>query len=115
MPAGRPHNSKTPPSHSKAAVKVRAYRFLMGDKGTKSHCARITGLARKTVIGWWDKVAWTEESNAGFQEIQDCMSDHIGYRNITPERLTEWTDMPLDMIRYELETLDYIFRYSELC
>ena len=50
MSVGRPKDSMMPVWRSKFAIQVRAYRFLMGDKGTRSDCARQTGLSRTTVI-----------------------------------------------------------------
>ena len=64
MGAGRPYNSTTPAWRSHAAAKVAAYRFLMANKkqkATKSGCAKYMGIARGTVIKWWDTIKWEKD------------------------------------------------------
>lgn len=111
MAAGRPQNSKTPAWRSTPAAKVRAYRFLMGDQGTKSDCAMVTGLTRKTVAHWWDAVEWTEENSQTFNQVQDWLSDCATYKNINPQRCADSLGISLKTAEYEMETLSYVSQY----
>lgn len=55
MPAGRPHNSTTPPWNSEPAIKVAVYRYLIVNKkqkATKSGCAQYMGITPNSVIKW---------------------------------------------------------------
>ena len=64
MGAGRPYNSITPAWRSHTAARVAAYRFLMANKkqkATKSGCAKYMGIARGTVIKWWDVIKWEKD------------------------------------------------------
>ena len=113
MTAGRPHDSMTPAWRSKPAAKIRAYRFLMGDKATKADCARDTGLSRSTVIKWWDQVEWTPENSQTFNDIQNWMEMTTHYKNFNSKRCAAETGIPVDIIEFELLTLDEIFRLGE--
>lgn len=108
MATGRPQNSKTPAWRSKPAIKVRAYRFLMGDKGTKADCANVTNLSRTTVIKWYDQVAWTPETSKNFEIMQNWMIDHAGHHNISAKRCAAEVGLPLEIIQYEFKTLNEI-------
>lgn len=110
MTAGRPYYSITPAWRSKPAIKVRAYRFLMGEKATKAGCAKMTGLSRTTVIKWWNSSEWTSKTGKDFDEVQCWICDHTNYINVTASRCAEATGIPLEVVEYELNTLSEIFR-----
>lgn len=103
----------TPAWRSKPAAKIRAYRFLMGDKSTKADCARDTGLSRSTVIKWWDQVEWTPENSQTFNDIQNWMEMTTHYKNFNSKRCAAETGIPVDIIEFELLTLDEIFQLGE--
>ncbi len=113
MSAGRPYNSMTPVWRSKPAAKVRAYRFLMGAKGTKAECARNTGLSRSTVIKWWNQVEWTPENSQTFNDIQNWMGMTTHYKNFNSIRCASEMGIPVDIVEFELITLDEIFRLGK--
>ncbi len=48
--AGRPINSKTPLWRKVLALKVRVYRWMERDRGTKYNCAKTMGISRTTFI-----------------------------------------------------------------
>lgn len=51
---GRKKGSKVTAAHSKAAKMVKLWK-KMNPKGSKSQCAKDTGLSRPTVTKWWGK------------------------------------------------------------
>ena len=104
MNGGRPHNSTTPARRSKSAIQVRAYRFLIGNSGTKADCARQTGLSRTTVIKWWDTVAWSEEASKNFDSVQNWLCDSCCWRNTSARRCADELGLPYDVVEYEMQT-----------
>jgi len=82
MPAGRPYNSTTPPWRSYPAMKVAVYRFLMANKkqkATKSGCAKYMGIARGTVIKWWNVIKWEKEDFKNIIIIKKYWNKHRSY------------------------------------
>ena len=78
MPAGRPHNSTTPPWNSEPAIKVAVYRFLMKNKRkkeSKSGCARFMKISRTTVVKWWDIIEWSKEDYKNITTIRKRWND----------------------------------------
>ena len=103
---GRPYNSTTPAWRNKAAIKVRAYRWLERDKATKYGCAQMMQMSRTTVIKWWDAMEWSDERRKGFGDV-------IVWYN------THWENLDYDLCAEELglsveEVLLNVATYKEL-
>lgn len=114
MKAGRPKNSKTPVWRSFAAIRIRAYRYVTGEHGTKYGCARFTGLSRTTVIKWWDTVEWTPESTKNFDYVCNEWIEFVicdRYKNLSYKRLADRILLPLDLVNYEMWTHELINPY----
>lgn len=82
MGAGRPNNSITPAWRSYPAKKVAAYRFLMANKkqkATKAGCAKYMGIARGTVIKWWDAISWEKEDFKNIIIIKKYWNEYRSY------------------------------------
>ena len=110
MTVGRPQNSTIPVWQSKSAIQVRAYRFVMGNKGTRADSARLTGLSRTTVIKWWNAVEWTEENSQDFRTVQNWLCDSCTSRNISVQRCADDLGIPYDTANYEMQTSAEISR-----
>ena len=95
---------------SKFAIQVRAYRFVMGNKGTRAGCARQTGLSRTTVIKWWDAVEWTEENSQNYKTVQNWLCDSCTWRNISVQRCADDLGIPYETANYEMQTSAEISR-----
>ena len=107
MTAGRPLGSKTPPWKNKAAIKVRIYRWLKwhdGDPGTRYNCAKVMGISRTTVVGWWDTMSWTADRHKGFREVIHWYCTHLGIMDY--EQCANDLNLPVDEVKLNVATYE---------
>ena len=106
MTAGRPHNNKTPLWRNKAAMKVRAYRWMERENATRSGCAKVMGISRHTAIKWWNRMAWSEEDYKAFTAVRhsECIVDEKAFT-----RCAEELGLSLDCVLLNVATYHEIF------
>ena len=99
---GRPYNSTTPTWRNKAAVKVRVYRWLEGDKATKYGCAQMMQMSRTTVIKWWDAMEWSDERRNGFGAVRTWCNKH--WKNLDYDLCAEELGLTVDEVLLNVAT-----------
>lgn len=73
---GKPKGYVTPIEMSKAAQKIRAYRYVNRIYQSKLQCMKEMKLSRNTVIKWWDKCELSEEDINNLNAVKQWMIDN---------------------------------------
>ena len=120
MGAGRPNNSITPAWRSYPAKKVAAYRFLMANKkqkATKAGCAKYMGIARGTVIKWWDAISWEKEDFKNIIIIKKYWNEYRSYAYNVDRIMKKygfWYFCNVDSARYWIQLTDGYMRMGRV-